>query len=174
MSNTPENVIHISGFGVFRGFTETNPSWEAVSRLPDHIVHNNQTILIVKHKIPVTYAAVDKKIQEIWSSKPKVNSKSDFLKFGINKFFFSLLLSFQLVIHCGVHSKANKICLEKNAFNGNFNEADFSDEFPECSKVNLPNGGVECEKLCTSLNLNNIINDIDVIAPMKCSNHPGK
>lgn len=72
MSNTPENVIHVSGFGVFRGFTETNPSWEAVSRLPDQIVHNDQSILIVKHKIPVTYAAVDKKIHEIWSSKPKV------------------------------------------------------------------------------------------------------
>lgn len=69
----PENVIHVTGFGVFRGFTKKNPSWEAVSQLPNHIIYNEQTISIVKHEVPVTYADVDKKVQEIWSSKPKVS-----------------------------------------------------------------------------------------------------
>lgn len=73
MENLPENVIHVTGFGVFRGFTETNPSWEAVSQLPNHIIHNDQAIPIVKHEVSVTYAEVDKKVQEIWSSKPKVS-----------------------------------------------------------------------------------------------------
>ncbi|XP_031616922.1 uncharacterized protein LOC116336877 isoform X2 [Contarinia nasturtii] len=149
MEKHPENVIHVTGFGPFRGFTESNPSWLAVSALPDNILHNNELIPIVKHEIPVTYAAVDQKVKEIWASKPK------------------------LVVHCGVHAKADKICLEKNAFNGNFREADYSNKLPDCCSVMLPNGGVECEKICTTLNLNNIISEIDTTAPMKCSNHPG-
>lgn len=73
MGTLPENVIHVSGFGPFRGFTTSNPSWEAVSILPDYIVHNGEKIPIVKHYIPVTYTAVDQKIHEIWSSNPKVS-----------------------------------------------------------------------------------------------------
>lgn len=74
MEHIPENAIHVTGFGVFRGFTSKNPSWEAVSQLPDHIEHNGQTIPIVKHQVPVTYEAVDKKVHEIWSTKPKVST----------------------------------------------------------------------------------------------------
>lgn len=74
MEKHPENVIHVTGFGPFRGFTESNPSWTAVSQLPDHIVHNGQQIPIIKHEIPVTYAAVDKKVKEIWASKPKASA----------------------------------------------------------------------------------------------------
>lgn len=81
---------------------------------------------------------------------------------------------FQLVIHCGAHAKADKICLEKNAFNGNFNEADYANKMPDSCSVMLPNGGVECEKLCTALDLHNIMNDTNAVAPTKCSNHPGK
>lgn len=73
MEKLPENVIHVTGFGVFRGFSKSNPSWEAVSKLPDQIVHNNHTIPIVKHEVPVEYTAVDEKVQHIWSSKPKVS-----------------------------------------------------------------------------------------------------
>lgn len=72
MAKYPENVIHVTGFGPFRGFTKSNPSWEAVSILPDHIVHNDQVIPIVKHEVPVTYAAVDEKVKELWSYNPKV------------------------------------------------------------------------------------------------------
>lgn len=73
MGTRPENLIHVTGFGPFRGFTKSNPSWEAVSLLPDYIIHNGQQISIVKHEIPVTYKAVDQKIKEIWASKPKVS-----------------------------------------------------------------------------------------------------
>lgn len=72
MEKLPENVIHVTGFGVFRGFTQSNPSWEAVSLLPEYIESNQQRIKIVKHEVPVTYNAVDEKVQEIWSSNPKV------------------------------------------------------------------------------------------------------
>lgn len=74
MKNSNENAIHVTGFGVFRNFTVSNPSWEAVKQLTDHIVHNGQTIPIVKHEVPVTYEAVDKKIHEIWSKKPRVSA----------------------------------------------------------------------------------------------------
>lgn len=77
MDHLPENVIHVTGFGVFRGFTTANPSWEAVSQLPGHIMHNDQTIPIVKHEVPVSYDIVDEKIQEIWSRKPKVSRMID-------------------------------------------------------------------------------------------------
>lgn len=95
MSNLPEDVIHVTGFGVFRGFTNNNPSWEAVSQLPEYIVHNGQAIAILKHEIPVTYVAVDKIVQEIWSSKPKVSKRG-----------------FQLLIDFEIQSKLQLIRLE--------------------------------------------------------------
>lgn len=72
MEQLPENVIHVTGFGVFRGFTQSNPSWDAVSILPDHLELNGKRYDIVKHNVPVTYTAVDNKVQEIWSKNPKV------------------------------------------------------------------------------------------------------
>lgn len=72
MENTLENVIHVTGFGVFRGFTDTNPSWEAVSRLPEAVEINHKRFPIVKHEVPVTYADVNEKIKDIWTQKPKV------------------------------------------------------------------------------------------------------
>lgn len=189
MENFSENAIHVTGFGVFRGFTKANPSWETVSKLPDHIVHNGQTIAIVKHEVPVTYADVDKKVQEIWSTKPKVSFTVKFItnQFPVEVMFFDVTflftfvanllqhLVFQLVVHCGVHGRADKICLERNAFNGSFREADHRGECLESCNVILPNSGSECERLCTSLNLNQIINEIDGGATIaKCSDHPGK
>lgn len=72
MEQLPQNVIHVTGFGVFRGFTKSNPSWEAVSILPDHLECDGKRYDIVKHNVPVTYTAVDDKVQEIWSKNPKV------------------------------------------------------------------------------------------------------
>lgn len=72
MAQLPESTIHVTGFDVFRGFTKSNPSWEAVSLLPDQFELDQQLIKIVKHQVPVTYAAVDKKLAEIWASNPKV------------------------------------------------------------------------------------------------------
>lgn len=97
MENFPDNVIHVTGFGVFRGFTSKNPSWEAVRQLPDQIIHNGQMIPIVKHQVPVTYEGVDKKFHEIWSKKPKVSSNIFLLVFSFFhilqygfRFYFSL------------------------------------------------------------------------------------
>lgn len=84
MEKIPENVIHVTGFGPFRGFTKTNPSWEAVKQLPDSIEYNGQEIPIVKHEVPVTYCAVDKKVDEIWETKPKVRLST----FGSNCNYF--------------------------------------------------------------------------------------
>lgn len=72
MQKIPEDKIHVTGFGPFRGFATSNPSWDAVSQLPDYIEHNGQSIEIIKHEIPVTYYDVDKKWHEIWSTKPRV------------------------------------------------------------------------------------------------------
>lgn len=85
--------------------------------------------------------------------------------------FFNL--SFQLVIHCGVHNKTDKICLEQNAFNGNFRDADFSGEKLGSCHICLPNSGSECKQLCTSFNLKNIINETNT-NNMKRSEHPGE
>lgn len=92
MGKVPENSIHVTGFGPFRNFTKSNPSWEAVSLLPNNIVHSGQSILIVKHEVPVTYAAVDQKVHEIWSSKPKVSIDiQNFLIRSENAFFHRIL-----------------------------------------------------------------------------------
>lgn len=175
-----ENSIHVTGFGVFRGFTSSNPSWEAVKQLTDHIIHNGQTIPIVKHEVSVTYEAVDKKIHEIWSKKPKVNAfffaiqSKSFLVFFLSKSILNISC-FQLVVHCGVNHITDKICLERSAFNGKFDQADFTNQFLSCCNVTLPNSGAECKQLDTSLNVDGIINDIDVnTTMMKCSDNPGE
>lgn len=72
MEKWPENVIHISGFGPFRGFQQSNPSWKAVSLLPNYIELDGKRLQIVKHEVPVTYEAVDGKVREIWATNPKV------------------------------------------------------------------------------------------------------
>lgn len=84
MEKSIENLIHVTGFGVFRGFTSSNPSWEAVSRLPDSIEIDEKSFHIVKHEVPVTYEDVDKKLQQIWSQKPKVSLKNLLLIYNEN------------------------------------------------------------------------------------------
>lgn len=66
-------VIHVTGFGPFRGFTEKNPSWEAVSRLPDAIEHSNEILIIEKHNVAVTYEAVNEIVPKLWQTKPLVS-----------------------------------------------------------------------------------------------------
>lgn len=68
------NVIQVTGFGPFRDFIDVNPSWEAVSRLPDHIEHNGKKLIVEKHKIAVTYEAVDEIVPKLWQEKPLVSS----------------------------------------------------------------------------------------------------
>lgn len=169
MQKIPEDKIHVTGFGPFRGFATSNPSWDAVSQLPDYIEHNGQSIEIIKHEIPVTYYDVDKKWHEIWSTKPRVINFW-FANLTVN---WTFLIFIQLVVHCGVHKRADKICLEQNAFNGNFSDSDFSGNKLGCSNVTLQNAGGECKKLCTSFDLNNIISETNA-TKIKRSEHPGE
>lgn len=69
------NVIHVTGFGPFRGFTEKNPSWEVVSCLPDYIEHNKRKIILEKHNVAVTYEAVDAIVPKLWQTKPLVSAR---------------------------------------------------------------------------------------------------
>lgn len=77
------------------------------------------------------------------------------------------------MIHCGVSQHATKLCLEQNAFNGNFDELDFAGQKLDCCNVTLPNAGEKCTKLCTKFDLIDIINESNGDL-MKLSNHPGK
>lgn len=72
---TERNLIHVTGFGPFRGFAEKNPSWEAVSGLPDFIEHTEMKLPIVKHNVAVTYDAVNEIIPKLWQTKPLVSMK---------------------------------------------------------------------------------------------------
>lgn len=66
-------LIHVTGFDVFNGFESVNPSWEAVQLLPNSIELNGITYSIQKHKVPVSYGAVDAKIDELWTDSPAVS-----------------------------------------------------------------------------------------------------
>lgn len=82
---------------------------------------------------------------------------------------------FQLVVHVGVNAKTSKICLERNAFNGQFSDADFSNQVLSNCNVTLPNAGAQCQQLCTSLNVDSIIEEVDMnTTMMQCSDNPGK
>lgn len=70
-----KKFIHVTGFGPFRGFTEMNPSWEAVSRLPDEICVNHVNYTIKKHNVSVTYESVNDIVPKLWASKPAVSEK---------------------------------------------------------------------------------------------------
>lgn len=74
------NVIQVTGFGPFRGFTEKNPSWEAVSRLPNHIEYNKQKLIVQKHNVAVTYEAVDAIVPKLWETKPLVSFRHNSAK----------------------------------------------------------------------------------------------
>lgn len=89
------DIIHVTGFGRFRGFTETNPSWEAVSLLPIEIEFNDKKFIIEKHEVAVTYEAVDKIVPALWAQNPKVFIIFFFLKINFsftNKIIFFVSL----------------------------------------------------------------------------------
>lgn len=79
------------------------------------------------------------------------------------------------MVHCGVDINVDKICLERNAFNGKFDQADFTNQCLNSCNIALPNSGAECKQLCTSLNVDGIIKEIDNNATViECSDHPGE
>lgn len=66
------STIICTGFDVFAGNEDKNASWEAVKLLPDQIIYQNFTFDLKKIKVPVSYSAVDKLVEEIWASEPLV------------------------------------------------------------------------------------------------------
>jgi len=147
-SGARRNIIHVTGFDVFDGFESVNPSWAAVSLLPTTVNVGGTHYCIQKHKVPVTYTAVDTKVPELWTDNPA------------------------LVVHCGVHRDADKIHLEKHAHNRNFVSPDWKGECLNGDRVCLTSGGVECQQLSTKLDLDTVVSEADGDI-FKCTEDPG-
>lgn len=77
-----------------------------------------------------------------------------------------------MVVHCGVDRGAKAIKLEQSAHNGLFCQDDFEGKRLDEHSVCLENSG-KCEKLCTNLNLNQIVNECGD-HKFEHSVHPGK
>lgn len=87
-STTPtSNIIHVTGFGPFRGFRVKNPSWEAVSLLPDKITCNNKPFWLKKHQVSVEYDAVNELVPKFWSDNPTVSDH--FFMYILDLFYFT-------------------------------------------------------------------------------------
>lgn len=75
-------LIHVTGFGEFSGFEKVNPSWEAVSLLPDSLDVNGTSYAIQKHRVPVAYNEVDAKVPTLWKDNPAVSFNIFLFDFG--------------------------------------------------------------------------------------------
>lgn len=82
------NIIHVTGFGPFRGFLVSNPSWEAVSLLPDKITCNDKPFLLKKHQVSVEYDAVNELVPKFWSDNPTVREYFLFTNLFVYKLMF--------------------------------------------------------------------------------------
>lgn len=98
--------------------------------MPETIKVDKQIYKIKKLKIEVQYDDVNEKVEEIWSMDPK------------------------LVIHVGVHGQAEKIKLEKCAFN-DFPSSDFASKKLLQPVVCLAKNG-KCQVLETKINVDKI------------------
>jgi hypothetical protein len=58
--------VLITGFGPF-GDVETNPSWEAVSKLWDSELESN--IKLITRELPVSYEIVQKEVDKLWTEE---------------------------------------------------------------------------------------------------------
>lgn len=79
-----DNLIIVTGYGQFSGH-EINASEEAVKLLPRELKVGSKSFQIRVILVSVEYEDVDKKVEEIWRTKP------------------------YLVVHCGKISSFNKI-----------------------------------------------------------------
>lgn len=65
--------------------------------------------------------------------------------------------------------------MERNAFNGKFSQADFSNQVLDSCNVSLANNGDQCKQLCTLLNVDGIVQEIDTdTTVIQCSDNPGE
>lgn len=77
------------------------------------------------------------------------------------------------MVHCGAHSSAKNIYLEKNAHNRNFVSADWHGQCLANDRICLPNSGANVQQLSTKLNLDNIVVEADENL-FQCSDDPGR
>ncbi|XP_055713793.1 pyroglutamyl-peptidase 1 [Phlebotomus papatasi] len=136
-SESPENLIFVTGFGPFAGHESCNASWEAVKLLPDEITVHEQRYRLQKREIPVVYRDVDRNVSEIWDQNPL------------------------LVIHCGVHTVASKVCLEKYAYKSSYCSKDWEGNCLSSSSADLCRHGQNCDKLETAFNVEKIAEDLN-------------
>ncbi|XP_059618011.1 pyroglutamyl-peptidase 1 [Phlebotomus argentipes] len=132
-----ENLVFVTGFGPFAGHESCNASWEAVKLLPDTVTVRETRYRIEKLQVPVVYSDVDKIVPRIWDKNPL------------------------LVIHCGVHSSASKVHLEKCAYKSSYPNPDWQGECLPSSSANLCRHGQDCDKLETSFNVHKIADELN-------------
>ena len=66
-----------------------------------------------------------------------------------------------MVVHCGVHAGAKSIQLESLAYNNKFIRRDYARKRLRSATVCLDKNGSCCERICTKLNLNDIVHDLN-------------
>ena len=124
--------IVVTGFGIFRDYT-FNPSWEAVSGLPD--VWNEEKHTLYCEQIPVEYDFVLQKVPSKWKE-----------------------IDPDFIVHVGVSHLADKLTLEKQAHNTGYDKPDVTSKCPpdKCCVPECPDTGrascLDMEKLMTSVN----------------------
>ena len=124
--------IVVTGFGIFRDYT-FNPSWEAVSGLPD--VWNEEKHTLYCEQIPVEYDFVLQKVPSKWKE-----------------------IDPDFIVHVGVSHLADKLTLEKQAHNTGYDKPDVTSKCPpdQCCVPECPDTGrascLDMEKLMVSVN----------------------
>ena len=124
--------IVVTGFGIFRDYN-FNPSWEAVSGLPD--VWNEEKHSLHCEQIPVEYDFVLQQVPAKWRE-----------------------IDPDFIVHVGVSHLADKLTLEKHAHNTGYNKPDIRSMcppdqrcVPECQDTSRASC-LDMEKLMVSVN----------------------
>jgi len=130
-------VIIVTGFGVFKNYS-VNPSWEAVKILGE--TWDDTEDQIFTEQIPVEYDFVLNNVPNKWNDKNP-----------------------EFVIHVGVSCMADKITLERQSHNTDYNKADTQGTCPP-DQCCIPALGEKVEKTCLDLEkLMSAINNDDKV-----------
>lgn len=142
------NLIYVTGFGPFKGHEKVNASWEAVRTLPLQGSVGDIQYQLKLRQIPVIYDDVNQAVVEIWKENPK------------------------LVVHCGVYGKCDgdKILVEKQAYNQNFCQPDFSGKCLNCAEIPLNSNKTNCNitTLTTNFDVDEMVQELNADIACKC------